>query len=241
MSISRCLDIFMKREALSGIAWHSREVRLHLKVDWLFSRRIAPCIFAGVDWHSSGNLTAVTFINDYFKLLRDSSVIAINAGIWVLLAESFACIHIRRSHQSIFFQPKYIICLQCHSFTSGYFIFCRQASSTIRYWHSGTWIMHPWNTVAVTDQHHCLHTCFNFKSNLPGFSFQLDEGAVFTFTRHVHLLTITLCCNQVTSCTQLAEQNHIQLFKVTAPPIVGKYPKCKLHCTCNMGTCTHAG
>lgn len=172
MSVSRCLDIFMKRGALSGIAWHSREVRLHLKVDCLFSRRIAPCIFAGVDWHSSGNLTAVTFINDHFKLLRDRSVRTANAELWVLLADSFACIHIRRSHQNILFQPKYIICLQCHSFTSRYHIFCRQTSNTIRYWHTRMWTMHPWYSVAGTDHHHCWHTCFNFKSNLPLFSFQ---------------------------------------------------------------------
>lgn len=172
MSISRCLDIFMKREALSGIAWHSREVRLHLKLDCLFSRRIAPCIFAGVDWHSSGNVTAVTFIIIILYIIISNYSEIIRSELLMQNFDSVACIHIRRNHRSILFQPNYIICLQCHSFTSGYCIFCRQASNTIKYWHTGMWTMHPWYSAAVTDHHHCLCTCFNFKSNLPGFSFQ---------------------------------------------------------------------
>jgi len=56
-------------------------VRLHLKVDCLFSRITVPCVLRGIEWHYSGNLTAVTITNEYFKLLRDLSIRTGNAEL----------------------------------------------------------------------------------------------------------------------------------------------------------------
>jgi len=46
----------------------------------------------------------------------------------------------------------------------------------------------------------------------------LDERDVFAFTPYLHLWRTTLCCNQVTSCSQLAEQEK-------------PYPTSQSHCT----------
>lgn len=174
-----------------------------------FSSITAPCVLAGIEWHYSGNLTAVTITNVYFKLLRDLSVKTGNAELWGFLADTYPCISIRMSHWSILFL--YIIL--------SVFIFTNLLLDTVYFldrhlppsctWHISMWNMHLWYSVAVID-----HIAAHIHALIPNHIFMasasklplLGRGITFSFTQRFPVLKITMCCNQVASCRWLADR-----------------------------------
>lgn len=174
----------------------------------------------------------------YFKLLRDLSIRTGNAELRGFLADIYPCIPIRMSHWSTLFLP---IILSLFIFTNlllDTIYFLDGHLTPLCTWHISMWNMHLWYSVAVIN-HIAVHThalipnhIFMASASKPPL---LGRGTAFSFTQCFPVLRITMCCNKLLAVDYwLIKENHIQLFEVTASPIMKKFLKHKLHWNCNM-------